>query len=43
MYKFLLTQWKLKKIDLQFLKKKVAEGKITEEQMKEIISTKQVS
>lgn len=43
MYKFLLTQWKLKKIDVQFLEKKVAEGKITEEQMKEIISTKQVS
>ena len=43
MYKFLLIQWKLKKIDLQFLEKKVAEEKITEEQMKEIISTKQVS
>ena len=43
MYKFLLTQWKLKKIDVQFLEKKVAEKKITEEQMKEIISTEQVS
>ena len=43
MYKFLLTQWKLKKIDVQFLEKKVAEGKITEEQIKEIISTEQVS
>lgn len=43
MYKFLLIQWKLKKIDLQFLEKMTAKGKITEEQMKEIISTKQVS
>ena len=43
MFKFLLLQWKMKKIDVQFLEKKVAEGKITEEQMKEIISTKQVS
>lgn len=43
MYKFLLIQWKLKKINLQFLEKMTAEGKITEEQMKEIISAKQVS
>lgn len=43
MFKFLLIQWKLNKIDLQFLGKMVAKGKITEEQMKEIISTNQVS
>lgn len=43
MFKFLLLQWKLKKIDLQFLEKMVAKGKITEEQMEEIISTNQVS
>lgn len=42
MYKFLLTQWKLGKIDEEYLQKKVEEGKITPEQYTEIINTEQV-
>lgn len=42
MYKFLLTQWKLGKIDEEYLQDKVAQNKITQEQYDEIISTKQV-
>lgn len=43
MFEFLLVQWKLRAIDVQYLEKKVAQGKITQEQMNEIIATEQIS
>ena len=42
MYKFLLTQWKLGKVDEAYLQEKVEQNKITQEQYEEIISTERV-
>ena len=40
MYKFLLIQWKLGKIDEEYLQDKVSQNKITQEQYEEIVSVK---
>lgn len=40
MYKFLLVQWQLGKIDEAYLQTMVAKGRVTEEEYQIIINTK---
>ena len=42
MYKFLLLQWKMKKIDESYLKSMVDKNVITPQEYETIINTKQV-
>lgn len=42
MYNFLLTQWKLGKIDEAYLQSRVTKGQITEAEYEEIINTPRV-